>query len=328
MKSKKRCIVTGAGGFIGMHLSLKLLEKGYTVLCIDNFNNYYSKKLKLDRRIFLEHQLKSLPKEEIDYNFLEIDLRNYDSINKSIEKFAPDVICHLAGQPGVRYSVENPYSYVDNNITATLNLLEASRKNHTKDFVFASTGSVYGLNSSLPFKEDLPINTTISPYSSTKHSCELLFHTYNNLYGINTKVLRFFTVYGPWGRPDMSFSLFTKAILNDEPIKIFNNGLMKRDFTYIDDIISGILKAIDKELEYEVINLGSGKMTSLMDYIEILETKLDKKAIKDYREIQMGDIKNTWADITKAKKLLDYSPSYSIEEGISKFVDWYLEYNK
>lgn len=318
-----RLLITGAAGFIGNNLSHKLLEQGNSIYCIDNFNKYYDPNLKKSRQKRLDNLSGDLGLSSEKYIFEKLDLRDQTAVFSFFEKYSPDTVCHLAAQAGVRYSIEYPQTYVDNNIMATINLLEACKKFNVKDFIFASTSSVYGLNKEMPFTEKTPIDTTISTYSSTKRACELLCHTYHNLYGLRFRILRFFTVYGPWGRPDMALFLFTKAILKGEPIEVYNKGLMKRDFTYIEDIVNGFISAIKTKLDFEIINLGSGNSIELMYYIKTLETKLGLVSRKIMRPMQQGDVAETWADISKARKLLNYNPEVQIEEGISNFVDWY-----
>ena len=324
MEKNKKILITGAAGFIGNNLSFELLKADNSIYCIDNFNEYYDPDLKYLRKKRLD-DLHDESKKGL-YIFENIDLRNKDAVFSFFERHNISKVCHLAAQAGVRYSIDYPQTYIDNNITATVNLLEACKKFKVEDFIFASTSSVYGLNRTMPFNEETPIDSTISTYSSTKRACELLCHTYNNLYGIKFRILRFFTVYGPWGRPDMALFLFTKAILNDEPIHVFNRGKMKRDFTYIDDIVEGFISAINNHSDFEIINLGSGNRIDLMDYITVLEDKLDKVAKKIMEPMQPGDVSETWADISKAYELLNYKPKVSIKEGISNFVDWYQKH--
>ena len=313
----KKCLVTGSAGFIGSNLSAKLINEGYEIICVDNFNEYYDVNLKKAR----VSSLINAPSQVIN-----LDLRDADKFDSLVKEFKPEVICHLAAQAGVRYSLDNPHSYIDNNITATINVLEAAKQNHVKDFIFASTSSVYGLSEDMPFSEKENINSTISTYSSTKRACELLCHTYSHLYGTRIRILRFFTVYGPWGRPDMALFLFTKSILENRPIKVYNNGNMKRDFTYIDDIVDGFISSIGIQSNFEIINLGCGKSVDLLYFINVLENTLQLEANKEFLPIQPGDVPETFADISKAKKLLNYNPKVTIEEGIPKFVDWYMNF--
>ena len=322
----KRCYLTGGAGFIGSSLSHELIGKTSSLWSIDNLNGYYDPSLKRQRLEKLDIYSKSLGLHEQDYTFEILDLLDYKALEKSITSAKPDVICHLAAQAGVRYSLINPQSYIDNNLTATLNLLEICRHKGVKNFVLASTSSVYGLNSDMPFNEEHSIDSTITTYSATKRACELLCHTYNRLFGIKCRILRFFTVYGPWGRPDMALFLFTKGILEEETIDVFNNGKSVRDFTYIDDIVSGFVSAIEADYDFEIFNLGSGKTTQLMDFIKIIEDSLEIKAKVNFLPPQQGDIDMTFADITKAKKMLGYHPKIMPEQGVPKFVRWYKEH--
>ena len=324
MRSRK-ILVTGAAGFIGSHLAISLLKRGENILCIDNFNEYYDPDLKYLRKERLDNMALENKRNKENYSFHKVDICNMPEISKIVDSYKPDVICHLAAQAGVRYSLEYPQTYVDNNISATVNLLELSKEYNVKDFILASTSSVYGLSKNMPFREDAPIDTTISTYSATKRACELLCHTYRNIYGIRFRILRFFTVYGPWGRPDMALYKFTKSILNNEPIDVYNNGQMTRDFTYVDDIISGFVSSIDNNYDFEIINLGCGQPVKLMDYITILEKNLGKKSVKNYMGMQPGDVESTFADISKARKILNYEPKTSVEIGVKKFVQWYVK---
>ncbi len=321
----KSILVTGAAGFIGSHLVHKLLDgNGDSLIAIDNYNSYYDSELKKSRaeRVIEKAEILATP----NFHFLNIELQDLDSIKQIINDNKITTICHLAAQPGVRYSLKDPQSYIDNNLTATINILESSRQCGVKDIVFASTSSVYGLNTDMPFTENSSIDSTISTYSSTKRACELLCHAYHHLYGIRFRILRFFTVYGPWGRPDMAPILFTRNILEGKPIEVYNHGKMKRDFTFVDDIVDGFVSAINKPLEFEIINLGCGDPVELLDFITVLENCLGLKAEKKMLPMQPGDVASTWADITKARDLLDYEPKVQIEEGISRFVKWYWKY--
>jgi len=324
--NSKSCLVTGAAGFIGSHLAKKLLDEGYSILCIDNFNEYYDPSIKRARKSEIDKKALSLKLDKDSYDFKEIDLRDQNTLENLIESFRPDTICHLAAQAGVRYSLEYPHSYIDNNISAFVNLLEAAKKYKIRDVILASTSSVYGLNKDMPFHEEISIDSTISTYAATKRAGELLCHTYHKLYGINFRILRFFTVYGPWGRPDMALFKFTRKILAKQPIQVYNYGNMKRDFTYIDDIVRGFYLAVENSLPFEIINLGCGNPQDLMKFIEVLEENLGIESMKEMLPMQPGDVESTWADITKAKKLLNYEPQVPIEEGVKNFVNWYKEY--
>ncbi len=322
----KKILITGNAGFIGYHLSSKLLDMGLDLMCIDNLNDYYEVSLKKSRLSLLKKKAKET--RESSYLFKEVDLKNRLKLFEIIDEFKPDAICHLAAQAGVRFSLLNPQSYVDNNITATLNLLEASRNYGVKEFIFASTSSVYGLNSRVPFSEEDRTDTTISPYSASKKACENLCHTYHHLYGINFRILRFFTVYGPWGRPDMALFNFTRNILSDKPIEVYNHGKMKRDFTYVEDIVDGFISAINASLDFEIINLGRGFPVKLLDFINALEEEIGIEANKVMLDLQPGDVPETFADISKAKKYLNYNPKIDLNQGIGKFVKWYEDYFK
>lgn len=321
----KRILITGAAGFIGFSLCRRMLSQNNDILAIDNFSDYYDPSLKeLRFKKLVEESEKSLSNKT--FTFEKIDLLDKENLNKVLYEFKPHIICHLAAQAGVRYSLENPQYYIDNNITATLNLLEIGKEIGVEDFILASTSSVYGLNSDVPFSETSNIDTTISPYASSKRCCELLCHTYHHIYGIRFRILRFFTVYGPWGRPDMALFKFTKAILNGDSIDVYNNGNMQRDFTFIDDIVTGFISAIKSEYEYEIFNLGFGQTVNLKSFISELENCLGIVAEKNYLPMQQGDVPHTWSDISKARQLLNYNPKYDTSYGIKSFVRWYKEY--
>ena len=310
-------LITGGAGFIGFHVAKALLGRGDNVVIIDNFNDYYDVKLK-------EARIKELGKYD-NLDVIKVDISDYDTMNIIFKKHKFNKICHLAAQAGVRYSLENPLAYEKSNILGTLVMLEMAKKYNVKDFVFASSSSIYGNNKKTPFSEEDNVDYPVSLYAATKKSSELLAYTYHHLYGLNCTGLRFFTVYGPWGRPDMAYFKFTKAILEDKPIDVYNYGKMKRDFTYISDITDGILAAIDNPFPYEIINLGNNKPIELSYFIECIENALKKKAKKNMLPMQSGDVKITHADIKKAEKLLNYKPKVSIEEGINRFVEWYKE---
>ena len=310
--------VTGCAGFIGYHLTKSLLLDGFDVMGIDNLNKYYDIKLK-------EGRLKELSKEK-NFFFEKIDISNKESINNVFKNFKPSVIVNLAAQAGVRYSLENPYAYLDSNLYGFLNIIEACRNYNIETLIYASSSSVYGNNTSLPFSEYDRIDKPISLYGASKASNELISYAYSHLYNINVTGLRFFTVYGPWGRPDMAMFIFTKNILEKKPIKVFNNGIMQRDFTYIDDIINGIRSSIKKSYNCEIFNLGNSKTENLLDMIKIIEDELDIKAIIDYQPLQPGDVIKTFANIKKSQKKLDYHPSVNIKEGIPLFIKWYRKF--
>jgi len=310
-----KILITGAAGFIGYHLCKSLLEDDYEVLGIDNINDYYDTNLKILRL----DQLKSYK----NFKFDKIDIADKESIKCSFESFKPNKVVNLAAQAGVRYSLVNPYAYMDSNLVGFLNIIELCRFNNVEGLIYASSSSVYGGNEKIPFCIEDRTDNPLSLYGATKKANELIAYSYSHLYGLNTSGLRFFTVYGPWGRPDMAMFIFAKKILNGEPIPVFNNGKMKRDFTYIDDIISGTRETIDNNYECKVFNLGNNSSVELMNMIEILEKEIGEKAIIDFQAMQLGDVKETFADIDYSTKMLNYVPKTSIELGISKFVRWY-----
>lgn len=311
-------LVTGAAGFIGSQTAKTLLEAGHTVIGIDNLNDYYDVQLKRDRVAFLEPYDK--------FTFFEQDFSDLDATREIIKQYKFDRICHLGARAGVRASLENPFIYEQANIQGTLNLLELAREFEIKHFVLASTSSVYGGNSKVPFEEIDQVNHPVSPYAATKKACELLAYSYHHLYNINCIVLRFFTVYGPWGRPDMAYFKFTQKIKAGETIDVYNNGDHQRDFTYIDDIVSGVISALDKDLGYEIINLGNSQTEELTYMIETLEKELGVKAKQNMLPMQPGDVHKTYADISKAKELLGYDPKTSLADGLGEFIKWYNDY--
>ena len=315
-----RVLLTGAAGFIGFHLSKSLLDDGYEVLGIDNINNYYDPKLKHAR---LE-QLKPYK----NFTFQTINIADRESLTKVFRDFKPQKVVNLAAQAGVRYSIENPYAYLDMNLVGFLNIIELCRHNDVEGLIYASSSSVYGGNKKIPFSVDDRVDNPISLYAATKKANELIANTYSHLYGLHTTGLRYFTVYGPWGRPDMAMYLFTEKILRDEPIQVFNHGNMKRDFTYIDDIISGTRLAIDKNYKCEVFNLGNHKSEQLMDVVSLIEENLGKKAKIEFMPMQPGDVPASFADIDKSIEMLGYKPITNIAEGINKFIEFYINYNK
>jgi len=304
-------LVTGSAGFIGFNLCKKLLEEKHTIMGVDNYSEYYDVSLKKARGEILKK----------DENFSEVicDTTNYDEIEKVFKNNTFDKVVNLAAIAGVRHSLENPFIYEKSNGLGFLNILECCRHNNVKDIVYASSSSVYGNNNKIPASETDNVDNPISLYAATKKYNELLAHTYSHLFGINCTGLRFFTVYGPYGRPDMALFLFTKAILNGQPINVFNNGEMERDFTYVADIVNGINLAIKKPFKNEVFNLGRGEMVKLTYFIELIEKELGKKAQTNLMPMQLGDV-------PKAKKMLGYEPKISVEEGIHNFVNWYKEY--
>ena len=346
-----KILVTGTAGFIGFHLAKRLLERGDEVIGIDNINDYYDVRVKYGR-------LKELGFSEEDFDFgkryvsekypnhvfYRVDLEDKDAIELIFKKERPQRVCNLAAQAGVRYSLTNPDAYVQSNIVGFLNILESCRHYEVEHLAYASSSSVYGLNERMPFSVEDNVDHPISLYAASKKSNELMAHTYSHLYGIPTTGLRFFTVYGPWGRPDMALFLFTKAILEDRPIDVFNYGKMKRDFTYIDDIVEGVVRVIDNpptgdscwsgrrpnpassRAPYRVYNIGNGAPVELMDFIKAIEKALGKEAKKNMLPIQPGDVPATWADTTALERDLGYKPGTPIEYGVEQFVRWYREF--
>ena len=313
-------LVTGAAGFIGFHVSKKLLEQGNEVVGLDNLNDFYDNGLKESRL--------NLLKQEINFVFYKVDVSDIAELEKIFEKEQFKKVCHLAAQAGVRHSIEDPFVYEKSNILGFLNILEICKKYKVMDLVYASSSSVYGKNDSVPFLEEAKIDKPVSFYAATKASNELFAHVYHDLYGMNVIGLRFFTVYGPWGRPDMAAFLFADAIVNKKPIKVFNFGKMKRDFTYIDDIVNGICSALKKvgKIKYGIYNLGGSKPVELLDFIAILEKEFNKKAKRELLPLQPGDMVETSANISRAERDLDYKVSVSTEEGLAQFVKWYKSY--
>ena len=335
-----KILVTGAAGFIGFHTCLKLVNQGHDVYGIDNINDYYDPKLKFDRlnELGFSAAKTKLFKNEVQstkfnsLRFSRVDLIDNESIDNLFKQEQFEVVCHLAAQAGVRYSIENPKAYIDSNISGFLNILEACRYHKIKHLVYASSSSVYGENKKVPFETTDNVDHPISLYAATKKSNELMAHTYGHLYGFKTTGLRFFTVYGPWGRPDMAYYLFTEAISKDQPIKLFNNGEMKRDFTYIDDIVNGVAKIIEKNISsrehYKIYNIGNNKTESLQNFITTIEKALGKKAIKEMYPMQQGDVPRTFADVDELIKDYKYSPSTNIKSGIQSFIKWFINYKK
>jgi UDP-glucuronate 4-epimerase len=312
-------IVTGCAGFIGYHLCRNLIAQKHKIIGIDNINEYYDPELKKARLA----QLLPSP----DFSFHKVDICDFESLEMIFKSSDAEMVCHLAAQAGVRYSITNPFSYQKSNNEGFLNILELSRKYNVKNFVYASSSSVYGKNSKLPFSEDDPVDQPISLYAATKRSNELTAFCYSHLYKLNTSGLRFFTVYGPWGRPDMALFIFTKAIIENRPIEIFNNGQMVRNFTYIDDIVDGIVRVLNNPKPFEIYNIGNDKAENLLDFISEIECCIGKKAIRLYKPIQMGDVPSTIADIKKIQSL-GYQPKTNIDKGIKNFIKWYRDYYK
>ncbi|WP_059106089.1 NAD-dependent epimerase [Shouchella shacheensis] len=331
-----KVLVTGAAGFIGMHLSQRLIQQDIDVIGVDNLNDYYNPKLKKDRLSQLELDHK--------FTFVELDIANLEAINNLFNDYDITHVINLAAQAGVRYSLENPHAYIESNLVGFTNILEACRHNNVEHLIYASSSSVYGANKKMPFSTTDQVNHPVSLYAATKKSNELLAHTYSHLYGIPTTGLRFFTVYGPWGRPDMAYFSFTKNIMEGKSIKVFNNGEMMRDFTYIDDIVEGIVRLLDKKPEpnlefdkerpdpstsyapYKVYNIGNNEPVKLMDFIRTIEKHVGKEAELEFLPMQPGDVEATYADIDDLKNSVGFSPSTSIDEGIKAFVDWYKSY--
>ena len=336
-------LVTGCAGFIGYQLSAELLKQGISVVGYDNLNTYYEKSLKEARLSQLHTISKNV---NVPFYFFKDDLSNQEGIEKVFSLYNPEKVINLAGQAGVRFSIENPRSYVDSNLIGFFNILEACRRYSIKHLVYASSSSVYGGNSKQPFSENDAVENPISFYAATKKSNELMAHSYSHLYGIPTTGLRFFTVYGPWGRPDMAPFLFIKSIIENNPINIFNEGNMSRDFTFIDDITKSILKVLEKiptsksysaseinfsnlsNAPYRIFNIGNSKPVFLMDFIKTIENATGQKAIKNFMPMQKGDVKSTFADTKLLEDWINFKPNTSIQEGINKTVDWYLDFYK
>ncbi len=337
-----KILVTGAAGFIGFFVAKSLLDQGHTVVGLDNINDYYDINLKYDR-------LKELGIEKNDaeifnnlvssstyenFSFIRLALEDREHLPLLFKSASFDKVCNLAAQAGVRYSIENPEVYVDSNVVGFLNILECCRNYNIKHLVYASSSSVYGLNEKIPFETSDAVDHPISLYAATKKSNELMAHTYAHLYGFKTTGLRFFTVYGPWGRPDMAMFLFTDAIVNNKPIKVFNNGKLERDFTYIDDITEGVVRIIqkpivkesDKENLFKIYNIGNSKSVKLMDFITAIEESLETTAKKDMYPMQPGDVEKTWANVDDLIADYDYQPNTPIKSGVQQFVDWYKNY--
>jgi UDP-glucuronate 4-epimerase len=346
-----KILVTGTAGFIGFHLVKRLLSDGCELVGLDSINDYYDVGLKYGR---LENTGISRDKVQDNqligssifpgYRFIKLNLEDKEAVLGLFKREKFDKVCHLAAQAGVRYSLDNPYAYIDSNITGFLNVLEACRHHNVGHLVYASSSSVYGLNESMPFSTHQNVDHPLSLYAATKKSCELMAHTYSHLYKLPTVGLRFFSVYGPWGRPDMALFKFTKNILEDKPIDIYNHGNLQRDFTYIDDIVEGIARIMDKppqpdptwngkqpnpsssKAAYRVYNIGNRSPVPLMDFVHAIEEGLGKVAQKNMQPMQPGDVTATWADCDDLQKDFDYSPGTSIKEGINNFLQWYLSY--
>ncbi|KJF45093.1 NAD-dependent epimerase [Draconibacterium sediminis] len=349
-----KILVTGTAGFIGFHLANKLLEQGVEVVGIDNINNYYSTELKYARlaEAGISGEAENWHKKVVStknpaYSFVRMNLEDREQIDQLFETEKFDMVCNLAAQAGVRYSIENPRAYIDSNIVGFINILEACRHNNIQHLVYASSSSVYGNSAKMPLSVDDAVDNPVSLYAATKKSNELMAHTYSHLFGIPTTGLRFFTVYGPWGRPDMAYFSFTKNILAGDAIKIFNHGDLYRDFTYIDDIVEGITKILNAPPQsssfpssqegcpeggvvapYKVHNIGNSSPVKLLDFIETIEKALGQEAVKEYHDMQPGDVYKTYADVSALENDFGYSPDTPLAEGIGEFVKWYKSYFK
>ncbi|MCC2614911.1 NAD-dependent epimerase [Aestuariibacter halophilus] len=334
-----KVLVTGAAGFIGSHVSLYLLGRGDEVVGLDNLNDYYDVNLKLDRLKRIEKHSNAM-----NFSFVKMDVADREGMEALFAEHKFDKVVHLAAQAGVRYSIENPHAYIDSNIVGFTNILEGCRHNDVKHLVYASSSSVYGANESMPFSVHDNVDHPLSLYAASKKANELMAHTYSHLYNLPTTGLRFFTVYGPWGRPDMALFLFAKAIIEDQPIKVFNYGKHRRDFTYIDDIVEGIIRTLDHTAQsnpewsgknpdpgtskapWRVYNIGNQSPVELLDYIKTLETHLGKTAEKELLPLQPGDVPDTYADVEALVEDVDYRPQTTIDTGIGNFVAWYKDY--
>jgi UDP-glucuronate 4-epimerase len=348
-----KILVTGIAGFIGFHVAKKLLDQGYAVFGFDNINDYYDVNLKYDRlqelgleRTLIDSQEEVQSSSYPKLRFSKLSLEDRSAMEMLFKEEQFDLVCHLAAQAGVRYSLENPHSYAESNLIGFLNILEGCRHNKVKHLAYASSSSVYGLNSKMPLSATDSVDHPVSLYAATKKANELMAHSYSHLYDMPTTGLRFFTVYGPWGRPDMSPILFASAIASGKPIKVFNHGKMMRDFTYIDDIVEGILKVLvspatsneewdtlnpstaSSKAPYRIYNIGNATPVELMYFIETIEKAMGKQAIKEYLPMQAGDVLKTFADVSELEQQFDYHPTTSVHEGVMKFVMWFKSYQK
>ncbi len=312
-------LVTGTAGFIGFHVSNELLSRGSEIIGIDNINEYYDPELKNARLEIL--------RKKSGFKFEKVDICDLDSLTTVFKKYKPEKVIHLAAQAGVRYSLTNPFAYQKSNNEGFLNMIELSKNNQISNFIYASSSSVYGNNTKIPFSETDNVDTPVSLYAATKRSNELVAYSYSHLFNLPCSGLRFFTVYGPWGRPDMALFIFTKSIIEGSPIEIFNEGKMLRNFTYIDDIVDGIIRVLDIPKKYEIYNIGNSRAEKLLDFIEEIEKNIETKAIRKYCPMQPGDVVATVADIEKIKSI-GYEPKTNIKEGIARFVEWYRSYYK
>lgn len=348
-----KILVTGTAGFIGYHLATALLDRGDTVVGLDSVNDYYDVNLKYNRlqnhgidRSQIEWNKVVRSSKYEGYSFIKMKLQDKENMDLLFKREKFDAVCHLAAQAGVRYSLKNPHAYIDSNIVGFLNVLEGCRHTHVKHLAYASSSSVYGLNETMPFSTSNNVDHPVSLYAASKKSNELMAHSYSHLYGLPSTGLRFFTVYGPWGRPDMALFLFTKAMLEGKPISIFNNGEMTRDFTYVDDIVKGVVSVIDKPpttrsdwngkrpdpsfsmAPYKLYNIGNNSPVKLMNFVSSIEEALQITAHKEFLPMQAGDVKNTYADVDDLVKDFNYRPNTDLDVGIKSFTDWYLEYYK
>jgi len=312
-----KVLLTGAAGFIGMHCAQRLLARGDEVVGVDNLNDYYPVQLKKDRLAQIHH-----PK----FSFAQIDIADARALEGVFEREKPESVLHLAAQAGVRYSLQNPAAYVQSNLVGFANVLECCRRHAPRHLVYASSSSVYGANQELPWSESQNVDHPVSLYAATKKSNELMAHVYSHLYGLNATGLRFFTVYGPWGRPDMSPVIFANAIVKGEPIPVFNQGDMQRDFTYVDDVVEGTLRVLDKPTRYAVYNIGNHEPVNLMDYIAALERAFGKEAKLAMKPMQPGDVKATYADTAALRKAVGFAPSTPLASGLERFAAWFKEY--
>jgi len=324
MNPKLKILVTGVAGFIGFHLTKRLCAEGHHVIGIDNLNDYYDVPLKKDRiaqlDVFIESGL---------FSFQKIDIADLSDLEKIFKEAKIDIVINLAAQAGVRYSLENPHEYIRSNVQGFMNVLECCRHHNVSKLIYASSSSVYGGNTKLPFSESDSVDSPISIYAASKKSNELMAHTYSHLFGLNTIGLRFFTVYGPWGRPDMALNIFTKNIIEGKPLQIFNNGKHRRSFTYIDDIIESVFRLVSLENyneKYSIFNIGGENSVSLMDYVSAIEDELSLRGTYDFLPMQLGDVEKTESDSDNLRKIIDFSPKTDIRFGIKKFVDWYTNY--
>ncbi len=335
----KKILITGSLGFIGYHLVKKLIENNYQVVGIDNINSYYNVKLKYDKLPLLGIEEVNLWPNKLfqsskfsNFRFGKLDITDRYQIEELLRKEKFDVVVNLAAQAGVQYSIENPHSYIENNITGFINLIDACKTNDVKHFIYASSSSVYGNRDEVPFSEEDPVDKPISIYAASKKANELIAHTYSHLHKLKTTGLRFFTVYGPWGRPDMAPFIFTKNILEGKGITVFNKGNLERDFTFVDDIVNGVFSIISKkpktEYLYKIYNIGNSKPVKLMDFIKTIEQQVNKKAIINYQPLRKGDVYKTFALTNRLQEDFDYFPKTDIQKGLKEFIKWYKEYFK